>query len=548
MSSKVIRKERCPECAKHGRDVSSDNLAVYDDGHSYCYSCQYFQPSDKEPEEQFTYEYLPRRGITRATYEFYGAKTKIDASGKPVAIGYPYANGSYKVRDFSRKRFHSVGEINRAGLYGKDKFPAGGPVLVITEGEEDAHTIYQCCRVPAVSVQSASSAERDIVLDYDYCVQFDRVLIAFDDDVAGRSACATCARLFEHDKVRVVKFHPRKDANEWLQLGMGDDLRTLVERAKRYVPETIVNSFSDFRGILQGPKDTGIPYPWPALNAMTYGIRPGESVLITAPEKVGKTELMHFIEYQLLTETKDAIGAIYLEEPKRRHLQALASIHLGRPVHLPDCDCSDAEVAAAVEAVVQVDERLHIYNHFGTSDPDVIIDTIRFLVTARNCRYILLDHLTMVVSGAGGEADERRALDYIATKLEMMVKELNFALILVSHVNDDGKTRGSRYISKVCDIRIDAARDLTSHDPVQRNTTRLTVSLNRFSGLTGPADELVFDLPTYSFRVVSDREKEERFNEEAAKLLMHIVETGPLRGSHADRTSIRRRVEEMEVA
>jgi twinkle protein len=109
----------------------------------------------------------------------------------------------------------------------------------------------------------------------------------------------------------------------------------------------------------------------------------------------------------------------------------------------------------------------------------------------------------MAVSGLGGE-DERRALDYLSTRLEMMVKELNFALILVSHVNDDGRTRGSRYISKIADIRIDAVRDLQASDPVTRNTTHLTVSKNRFSGRTGPACRLLFDPQTYTYKELSD--------------------------------------------
>jgi hypothetical protein len=39
MDSYVIRKERCPQCAKLGKDRGHDNLAIYSDGHSYCYSC-----------------------------------------------------------------------------------------------------------------------------------------------------------------------------------------------------------------------------------------------------------------------------------------------------------------------------------------------------------------------------------------------------------------------------------------------------------------------------------------------------------------------------
>src|SRR6202030_2644050 len=127
-----------------------------------------------------------------------------------------------------------------------------------------------------------------------------------------------------------------------------------------------------------------------------------------------------------------------------------------------------------------------------------LLDTIRFLVAGRNCSYILLDHISMVVSGFTSE-DERRKLDYISTKLEMMVKELNYALIIVSHVNDFGQTRGSRYISKISDIRIDAERDLTNDDSFVRNTTTLKISKNRFSVRTGYAGRLLFDPVTYTY-------------------------------------------------
>ncbi len=34
-----MRKERCPECAKLGKDTSHDNLIVYSDGHKHCFAC-----------------------------------------------------------------------------------------------------------------------------------------------------------------------------------------------------------------------------------------------------------------------------------------------------------------------------------------------------------------------------------------------------------------------------------------------------------------------------------------------------------------------------
>jgi hypothetical protein len=40
-NSTLVRKTRCPRCAKQGNDRSGDNLAVYDDGHEYCFACGY---------------------------------------------------------------------------------------------------------------------------------------------------------------------------------------------------------------------------------------------------------------------------------------------------------------------------------------------------------------------------------------------------------------------------------------------------------------------------------------------------------------------------
>lgn len=41
MTSTILYKTRCPKCAEQGKDLHGDNLAVYSDGHNYCYSCHY---------------------------------------------------------------------------------------------------------------------------------------------------------------------------------------------------------------------------------------------------------------------------------------------------------------------------------------------------------------------------------------------------------------------------------------------------------------------------------------------------------------------------
>jgi len=485
----VDRHIQCPSCP------SSDAYCIYEDGHGHCFSCGYhYVPKDNNLIDNYTYEYLPYRGISKDTFRFYNTLTKINEEGKPISIGFPYPNGSTKVRVLPKEHY-SIGDIGKAGLFGRNLFAAGSnKTLIITEGELDALSAYQVLHVPVVSVHSAASARTDVSVDRSWCNSFERIVLAFDADEAGRQAARAVASLFDYNKVYQLSLGDgtHKDANDYLRSGDSDQLATIYSNARRYLPETIVSSFSEFDKILAEKEKEGIPYPFPTLNFMTYGIRTGESVLITAKSGVGKTAVMRAIEHQLLTETDDAIGVIFLEEPKRRHLQSLAGVHLRKPAHLPDAGVTNPEISAALQDVIGSDDRLHLYSHFGSDDPDTILDIIRFLVAARGCKYILLDHITMVVSGLGGK-DERTALDYLSTRLEMMVKELDFALIFVSHVNDDGLTRGSRNITNVCDIQIHLDRDVINPDPTIRRITHLTVVKNRFCERAGPAGNLLFD-------------------------------------------------------
>src|SRR5574343_1965369 len=105
MTSKISEARLpCPKCP------SSDAYHVYDDGHGYCFSCQYFKPSKEEFEElDYTYEFLPWRGITRSTMELYNVRTKIDGDGRPVEIGAKWPNGAVQVRNLDDKVFRWEG-------------------------------------------------------------------------------------------------------------------------------------------------------------------------------------------------------------------------------------------------------------------------------------------------------------------------------------------------------------------------------------------------------------------------------------------------------
>jgi twinkle protein len=494
---------------------SSDALSEYDD-HTYCFACNKYTPMKEDfIDNKSSYEYINHRGITKDTYAFYDTKCKIDPLGVPLQLGFPYGGGSYKIRTVEGKKIWSVGlsQPDTVPLFGMDKFSAGSAKsITITEGEYDALSVFQMLgsKYPAVSIRSASSGRRDCERARDYLNSFERIYLCLDDDQPGREATADIAKLFDPHKIFVVKLTRYKDANDYLVNDGGKDFVGAWWAAKQYMPEGVVADYGTVERILRsdGPASVST-YPFRTLQDATYGIRLGEVVLITAQEGVGKTEVLRSIEHHLLKTTDDNLAIIHLEEGEKRSVQGLVGLELNVPVHLPDAGVSVEDQVLAFQRLTKKDSRLHIYSHFGSNDPDNILDIIRYLATVCKCKYITLDHITMIVTGAQSD-DERKTLDYLSTELARLTRELGFTLFLVSHVNDDGKTRGSRNISKIADLWLELNRDTDAGSLY----TDLRIKKNRFSGKTGSIGTLVFDPVSYRLNEMEHTE----FNPDAPAL------------------------------
>jgi hypothetical protein len=57
--SHFIGNERCPSCAKMGNDRSGNNLAIYSDGHKYCFACGYYEKGDIV--ERYKFQQEPKK-------------------------------------------------------------------------------------------------------------------------------------------------------------------------------------------------------------------------------------------------------------------------------------------------------------------------------------------------------------------------------------------------------------------------------------------------------------------------------------------------------
>ena len=148
---------------------------------------------------------------------------------------------------------------------------------------------------------------------------------------------------------------------------------------------------------------------------MTYGIRSGELVTFTAGTGLGKTSIIKELVYNLFKKTEEKIGMIMLEESPKITALDIMSVEANLPLRRPDIHMSDEDKRKYFDATVGTG-RFYFYKHFGSNSVDNIVSRVRYMAKALDCRYIVLDHVSMVVSSQE-YGDERKALDEIMTKL-----------------------------------------------------------------------------------------------------------------------------------
>lgn len=522
MSSKCIRHDPCPDCG------SEDNLAVYDDGHKHCFTpgCGRYEFGEEDitlahketlphsanaaaDDRVKTFYRLPgkdqpgvrHRNISASAVNKFKCWVNTEKEDSDIECIFPFfdqtgehCGNQVRLKD---KGFRVQGYFNdRAKLFGQQEFPPGGLAVTVTEGYYDTLAAYLLTgsRYPVCGVMSASSAKKEVVRNFEYLDSFQKIVFNFDSDEPGQKAAKEVAQLFAPGKVRILSLQKGKDANEYLSSELGEDYVREWHRAPTFMPDGLLFGTELWDCITNHVEPFSIPYPWEGLNRKLYGIRTSEAVLLTADTGVGKTSVFKAIETALLkspelSEKGYGLGLLHLEEPKRDLAVGLMSYHAGKRFHLPDVDKTEEELRDAYDAVVNT-SRLVIWDHFGSNDIDVVLAKIRHMA-ALGCRYIFVDHLSIIVSDQSG--DERKQLDEISTKMKTLTMNLDIAVLCIIHTNRMGQVRGSSGPEKVANVILHLRRGIKDLNDWRRNVMRIDVDKNRFSGRTGPGCYLYFN-------------------------------------------------------
>ncbi len=551
----------CPLCG------SSDAASINEDGSAYCFSCDkrvndytkltQFElinnldklavamenPSVEDfkvkqtnsiNEIEGSFEALTDRGISLSTAKKFNVKVVKNIEGEIIKHFYPYSIAaevtSYKVREVG-KHFSWRGSSQGTGLFGQSVFKDSGKYITLVEGECDAMAAYELLgsKWPVVSIKSgAAGAARDVKHSIEFLEGYDNIVINFDNDKAGRDAAKKVARLLTPGKAKILTLPDDfKDPNEMLKAGRKQSYIDAWWSAKLYTPSGVLNISEQKDNFNNREQRESVPYPWDGLNSKLYGLRRGELVTLTGGTGLGKSSVTREIEHWLITHTQDNVGIIALEEDWRRTVDGILSIEANARLYIDQVreNFDEEQLNDIFDRIYsgKNKDRVWIHSHFGITDIEEIFSKLRFLIIGCECKWVVVDHLHMLVS-AMAEGDERRAIDNIMTKLRSIVEETGAGLILVSHLrrvegnrgHENGISvslshlRGSQSIAQLSDCVIALERNQQSDDPKEANTTHVRVLKSRYTGDVGVATHLVYDKDTgrLSETFITDEDEE----------------------------------------
>lgn len=507
--SEYLYKTSCDNCG------SSDANAVYDDGHTHCFSCGHHTSADGDRPrpsgrkrmaldliDSGVITALRKRGITEETCRHFGYSVGR-MNGEPVQIA-PYRDSDrqliaqhIRTKD---KEFCWRGDSKAAGLWGQWLCRDGGKMVVVTEGEIDAMSVSQVQgnKWPVVSIacgacksEKATKVAKHVAKNVDFLERFDKVVFCFDMDEQGQNSARAAAAQLSPGKAFIaplpLAFH---DANDMLVAKKAEALMSAIWGAKEWRPDGIV-TFADIAADVRKPVEVGLPWWLDTLTELTFGRREGEVYGFGAGTGVGKTD---FFTQQIahdVVELEEKAGVIYLEQMPQETGKRIAGKLAGKTFHVPDSGWQQAELDAAVDAMVQSD-RILFNDNWGATDWDELKQRIRYMVKAHGVRIIYLDHLTAL---AAAEEDERRTLERIMSELAGLAQELKIIVHFISHLTTpEGKPheeggrvmirhfKGSRAIGFWSFFMFGLERDQQADNEAIRKTTTLRVLKDRYTG------------------------------------------------------------------
>lgn len=376
---------------------------------------------------------------------------------------------------------------------------------------------------------------------------YEKVVLGFDNDEAtalekerkvkkGKEATDDVAAFLLTDNIFVARYPNErndpsgvKDVRDMYDAGKSREIWNMFSKAEdRYVPDKLISLSNITIENLRKKKKDGVPLPgMPRLYELTKGPRTGELWTLTGPSGGGKSTISRKIEYAIVDYLRDMsiprldgwtehekVAIIRLEEDEEESVNSLYAEELKVD---PKAFVADPEQFLTEEQHLEIHQRwikedkIKIFDHFGSIPTDQLIQKLKQMVFLDGCKWIILDHLSMVISGLKSD-NERRDLDNIMTELAAFCKQYDVFILSISHMkrkeiqlpkDKDGNMLPFWYPVRKEDLRGSAALEQLSWivlgvEPEElpdrsRGRVRVVVMKNRPHKKLGVADTMIMD-------------------------------------------------------
>lgn len=570
---KSTGKYPCEKCRSRGHDRSGDNFHFYGEGlGGYCFVCGHVVPSDLwlsengkqwiwEDEvatrEKLTPEEVEKikgytgsdgkgmRGISDETYKAYGVRHKYsEETGEPVAAYYPVTEGygasGFKAREYP-KTFSVIGKCGKeSDLYGQWKWKntTSGKFVVLCAGEVDCMSAYQMLEdyrkgkgadfdpIPVVSSTiGENGSHKQLANHYEWLDRFDKVIVCYDQDDAGKKAVTELVKVIPKGKMYVMSL-PMKDTNEMLSAGRAKQWIDCFWRARPYTPEGIVGSGALSEKIREYAAIKKIPLP-PFMHRvqdlMAGGIPLGVILCLGSSSGSGKSTFTDEMLYYWIFNSPHKVGIISLESDSGAYATKLLSRHIGRKIDLIQ---NEEDKLAFLDSAEVLEKERDLFVDENGNDRFYLIEdrdsgweymkaSIMNLIVSCDVKVVVLDPLQDAWAGMTLEQQEKAA-----AWLKGSVKSHGVTYILINHVRKSGggakansqgadlteeDFHGSSSIFKSSACNLLFMRNKEEEDEVARNTTVMKLSKCRWSGMTSPfAGKFYYDNATHSLHDFED--------------------------------------------
>jgi twinkle protein len=253
-------------------------------------------------------------------------------------------------------------------------------------------------------------------------------------------------------------------------------------------------------------------------------MREGEIALFISGTGSGKSTLLREIMLHILKTSEARIGVIELEESPAETARKMAGMELSRNPANEEIPLDELKVG--FDTVFGKDKVI-LLDHQGSMKDTSIVDQLEYMALS-GCKYLFIDHITILVSEGVDNLQGLEAQDRVMNDLLRIAKRHEVWIGLISHLRkvqvgaqpfEEGRLptlddiRGSGSIKQISFDIIAFARNMTAPNVTERNTIKIRVLKSRHTGLTGNTKSAFYEYETGRIVEASEEFKDEEFTQ-----------------------------------